>query len=84
MIYLTETSLDASIPFCDALRIAHDILSIPGVSVSIEQLFSSSRHTMSDSRSSMTADMALKAVVTKERLKKGLGEGVKYLQGINI
>ena len=54
-------------------RIAHDILAIPGVSISVERLFSSSKHTLSDARSAMTAESASKTVVAKEWLKKGLG-----------
>jgi hypothetical protein len=65
-------------------RIARDILCIPGVSVSVERLFSSSKVTLSDPRSSMSADTASKSIVTKERLKKALGEGIEYLQGVNI
>lgn len=59
--------------------IAWDILAIPGVSISVERLFSSSKHTLSDSRSSLTAESASKTVVTKEWLKKGLGDGMNYL-----
>jgi hypothetical protein len=55
--------------------IAHDILAIPEVSISVEQLFLSSKHTLSDLHSSMTAESASKTVVDKEWLKKGLGVG---------
>ena len=65
-------------------RIARDILAIPGVSISVERLFSSSKHTLSDSRSSMTAESASKTVVAKEWLKQGLGDGVDYLDGKQI
>jgi hypothetical protein len=65
-------------------RIARDILAIPGVSISVERLFSSSKHTLSDSRSSMTATSASKTVVTKELLKKGYGEGINYLDNVRI
>jgi hypothetical protein len=60
-------------------RIARDILAIPGVSISVERLFSSSKHTLSDSRSSLTAESASKTIVTKEWLRKGLGDRVNYL-----
>ena len=50
-------------------RIARDILAIPGVSISVERLFSSSKHTLSDARSSLSAESALKTVVAKEWLK---------------
>jgi hypothetical protein len=64
--------------------IARDILAIPGVSISVERLFSSSKHTLSDSRSSMTAASASKTVVAKEWLKQGLGNGIDYLDGQQI
>ncbi|KIM77822.1 hypothetical protein PILCRDRAFT_610392 [Piloderma croceum F 1598] len=63
--------------------IARDILAIPGVSISVEQLFSSSKHTLSDSRSSLTAESASKTVVAKEWLKKGFGVDVNYLDNIS-
>ncbi|KIJ06441.1 hypothetical protein PAXINDRAFT_87244, partial [Paxillus involutus ATCC 200175] len=65
-------------------QIARDILAIPGVSVSVERLFSSTKHTLSDSRSSMTAITASKTVITKEWLRKGLGEDINYLANISI
>jgi hypothetical protein len=65
-------------------RIARDILAIPGVSISVEQLFSSSKHTLSDTRSSLTAVSASKTVVVKEWLKKGFGEDVNHLDNIRI
>ena len=64
--------------------VARDILAIPGVSISVEWLFSSSKHTLSDSRSSMTAASASKTVVAKEWLKQGLGNGIDYLDGQQI
>jgi hypothetical protein len=64
--------------------IARDILAIPGVSISVEWLFSSSKHTLSDSRSAMMAESASKTVVTKEWLKKGLGVGVNYLDDVCV
>ena len=65
-------------------RIAQDVLAIPGVSISVEWLFSSSEHTLSDTCSSLTAVSALKTVVVKEWLKKGFGEDVNYLDNIRI
>lgn len=65
-------------------RIARDILAIPGVSIAVERLFSSSKHTMSDSRSSMAASTAATTVVTKELLNAGFGEGLDYLEGVSI
>ena len=54
-----------------------------GVSISVEWLFLSSKHTLSDSHSSMTAESASKTVVVKEWLKKGLGAGVNYLDDVH-
>jgi hypothetical protein len=56
-------------------RVAWDILVIPGVSISVEHLFSSLKHTLSDARSSMTAETASVEIFTKEWLKSGLAEG---------
>jgi hypothetical protein len=39
-------------------RVVRNIIAIPGVSISIERLFSSVKHTLSDVRSSMTAETA--------------------------
>ena len=64
--------------------IARDILVIPGVSISVKQLFSSSKHTLSDSQSDMTTESASKTVVTKEWLKKGFGVGVNYLDDVGV
>ena len=63
-------------------RIACDVLAIPGVSISVERLFSSSKQTLSDARSSLTAQSASKTVVAKELLKKGFGEGLNYLDDV--
>ncbi|KIJ07766.1 hypothetical protein PAXINDRAFT_89869, partial [Paxillus involutus ATCC 200175] len=65
-------------------QITRDVLAIPGVSVSVERLFSSTKHTLTDSRSCMTATTASRTVVTKEWLKKGLGEGIDYLADVSI
>jgi hypothetical protein len=65
-------------------RIACDILAIPAVSVSVERLFSSSKHTLSDLHSSMTADTASTTIITKEWLKLGFGDGIDYLAGISM
>jgi hypothetical protein len=54
----------------------------PGVSISVEQLFSSSKHTLSDTHSSLTEVSALKTVVVKEWLKKGFGADVNYLDEV--
>jgi len=60
------------------------LLAIPGVSILVERLFFRSKHTLSDTRSSMTAESALKTVVVKEWLKKGLGEGIDFLDGFQV
>ncbi|KAF7371504.1 HAT family dimerization protein [Mycena venus] len=64
--------------------IARDVLAIPGVSIAVERLFSSSKHTMSDARSSMVAATASATVVAEQLLKAGFGEGLDYLEGIII
>ena len=65
-------------------RVARDILAIPGVSISVERLFSGLKHTLSDARASMTAETASVDIVTKEWLKSGLAEGVNYMDFIKI
>ncbi|KIJ12668.1 hypothetical protein PAXINDRAFT_32112, partial [Paxillus involutus ATCC 200175] len=50
-------------------RVACDILAVPVVSVSVKHLFSSSKHTLSDARSSMTAETTSATIITKEWLK---------------
>jgi hypothetical protein len=66
------------------VRVVRDILAILGVSISIEHLFSSVKHTLSDARSSMFAETVSVDIVTKEWLKLGLGQGVKYTDFIKI
>ena len=61
-----------------------DVLAIPGVSISVERLFSSGKHMLSDSCSAMTAESASKTVVAKEWLKKGLRVGINYLDDLRI
>jgi hypothetical protein len=60
--------------------IVRDILAIPGVSISVEHLFSSLKHTLSDAQSSMTAETASVDIATKEWLKSG----VNYTDFIKI
>ncbi len=60
---------------------ARDIFAIPAASVSVERLFSSAKKTLTDARSSMSAETAAKTILTKEWLKKGLGDGLKFLNG---
>jgi len=71
----------------DFLVLAHiacDVLAIPGVSISVKWLFSSSKHTLSDTCLSLTAESALKTVVVKEWLKKGFGIDIHYLDGVRV
>jgi hypothetical protein len=65
-------------------RVVRDILAIPGVSISLECLLSSVKHTLSDARSSMTAETVSVDIVTKEWLKSGLGQGINYVDFIEI
>ena len=65
-------------------RVARDILAIPGVNISVERLFSSVKHTLTDARSSMTAEMAPLDIVTKERLKARLVDGINYMDFIKL
>ncbi|KAJ6551542.1 hypothetical protein B0H19DRAFT_1073230 [Mycena capillaripes] len=61
--------------------IACDMLAIPGVSIAVEHLFSSSKHTMSDARLSMAAAIISVTVVAKELLNTGFGQesrSIKY------
>ncbi len=53
------------------------------VSISVERLFSSVKRTLTDSRSSMTAETASLDIITKEWLKCGLAEGVDYMAYLN-
>ena len=64
--------------------IACDILAIPGVRISVEQLFLSSKHVLSNAHSAMTAESASRTVVAKEWLKKGFGVGINYFDDVRI
>ncbi|KAJ7306290.1 hypothetical protein DFH08DRAFT_720868 [Mycena albidolilacea] len=55
-----------------------------GVSISIEHLFSSVKHPLSDARSSMIAETVSVDIVTKEWLKSGLDQGINYMDFIKI
>lgn len=65
-------------------RAARDVLAVPGVSIGVERLFSSCRHTLTDSRSSLTAVSAALTVITKEWMKRGWGDNIAYLTGMSI
>jgi len=65
-------------------RVARDVLASPAVSVSVERLFSSSKHTLSETRSSLSAKSASITIICKEWLKLGYGEGIKYLEGVAV
>jgi len=85
VLLLPTTALQIhAVDFPVLALIARDILAIPGVSISVERLFSSSKHTLSDARSAMTAESASKTVVAKEWLKKGLGVGINYLDDVHV
>jgi hypothetical protein len=64
--------------------IAHDVLAIPAISIAVECLFSSSKHTLSNSHSSMTAETTSTAVLMRELLKLGLSDRIQYLDGVSI
>lgn len=53
-------------------KMARDFLAIPGTSVSVERLFSKSRHLCSDLRSSMKADTIMEAMLTRSWIRDGL------------
>jgi len=53
-------------------KIARDYLAIPGTSVSVERLFSSSRHLCSDLRSSLHAESISEAMCAKMWIRAGL------------
>ncbi|KAJ7507045.1 hypothetical protein B0H11DRAFT_1705831, partial [Mycena galericulata] len=53
---------------------------LPGVSISVERLFSSLKHA----RTSMAADTVSVDVVCKEWLRSGLAEGVNYTDYIRV
>jgi hypothetical protein len=85
LLLLPTTALQMhTIDFPVLTHIAYDILAIPGVSISVERLFSSSKHTLSDAHSAMTTESASKTVVAKEWLKKGFGVGINYLDDVHI
>ncbi|KAF7360904.1 Dimer-Tnp-hAT domain-containing protein [Mycena sanguinolenta] len=52
-------------------RMARDFLAIPGTSVSVEHLFSRSRHLCHEARGSMKAETITQAILTKMRIKAG-------------
>ncbi|TFY70017.1 hypothetical protein EVJ58_g118 [Rhodofomes roseus] len=53
-------------------RIARDYLAIPGASVSVERLFSASRHLCANTRSSLKAETIVRALCTKIWLRANL------------
>jgi hypothetical protein len=53
-------------------RMARDFLAIPGAMVSVERLFSKSRHLCADQCSSLKAATLTQAMCTKEWLQEGL------------
>jgi hAT family C-terminal dimerisation region len=55
-------------------KMARDYLAIPATSVSVERVFSMSRHICSDLRSSLKEDTVKMALLTKEWIHSGLFE----------
>lgn len=53
---------------------ARDYLAIPATSISVERVFSKSRHICSDLRSSLKEDTIKMALLTKEWIRSGLFE----------
>ncbi|EIN07766.1 hypothetical protein PUNSTDRAFT_70285, partial [Punctularia strigosozonata HHB-11173 SS5] len=53
-------------------RMARDFLAIPATSVSVERVFSKSRHICSDLRSSLRAETIQQALLTKVWIRSGL------------
>jgi len=51
---------------------ARDFLAIPATSVSVERVFSKSRHICSDIRSSLKAETISEALLTKVWIRSGL------------
>ena len=62
-------------------RMARDFLAIPGTSVSVERLFSKSRHLCSDLRSSLLAPTIMRAMLSKCWIKDGLFDPHTNLAG---
>jgi len=62
-------------------RMARDFLAIPGTSVSVERLFSKSRHLCSDLRSSLLAPTIMRAMLSKCWIKDGLFDPHANLAG---
>jgi hypothetical protein len=63
--------------------VARDILAIQG-SVWLERLFSSMKHTLTNDQTSMTPENSSMCILTKERLKSGLCDGLDWMQLLNI
>ncbi|CAK5282924.1 unnamed protein product [Mycena citricolor] len=75
---------DQAVTLKGLARAARDILGIPGVSISVERLFLSLRHTLKESRMSMTPEKIAMSVSTKEWIKSGLNEGLHYTDFIRM
>lgn len=65
-------------------RGARDVLAVPGVSVSVERLFSSCKLTLTDTRSALTAINAARLIVAKEWARRGRADAVAFLDGVSI
>lgn len=63
--------------FPTVARMARDFLPIPATSVSVERVFSKSRHICTDLRSSLRAETVREALLTKVWIRNGLLDVVK-------
>lgn len=77
--FLTNVSQKHESTFPILARMACDILAIPGVSISVERLFSVCRHVITEARCSMTANTARMTICAKEWLREGLGDEIVSL-----
>jgi hypothetical protein len=59
-------------------------LAIPGTSISVERLFLSLQHTMSEERGSMTAETIRMAVLIKEGIKSGLMDSHRFTDYVKV
>jgi hypothetical protein len=73
MVFATDNCVQAhQHEFPIIACMARDFLAIPGAMVSVERLFSKSRHLCTDQRSSLKAATLTQAMCTKEWLREGL------------
>ena len=70
--YQSESHQDHERDFPIISRMARDFLAIPGSSVSVERLFSKSRHLCTDLRGSLKAETVTEAMCARQWLRDGL------------